>query len=82
MMVSVVAIGNSKGIRLPKKILEQLDITDTLELDVENKRIILTPVPSVPRNGWDNEFRHMHNERQDSPLIPDLNDDEAFEWEW
>jgi antitoxin MazE len=82
MLVSVVAIGNSKGIRLPKTILEQLNVSDKLDLEVENQQIILKPVNSIPRIGWSEAFIKMHNEHQDSLIITDSNEVEAFEWEW
>jgi antitoxin MazE len=48
MEVQVINIGNSKGIRLPKSILEQYNISDVLELILEKGRIILKP-KSTPR---------------------------------
>jgi antitoxin MazE len=82
MLVSVVPIGNSKGIRLPKTILEQLKVSDKLDLEVENQRIILSPLAKEPRNGWRDAFIKMHDEQQDNILIPENTDSEAFEWEW
>ncbi len=82
MLVSVIAIGNSKGIRLPKTILDQLHVSDKLDLEVENQQIILKPVNSIPRFGWKEAFENMHNENQDTMLISDSNEVEAFEWEW
>jgi antitoxin MazE len=82
MLVSVVPIGNSKGIRLPKTILEQLKVSDKLDLEIENQRIILSPLTKEPRNGWRDAFIRMQDEQQDNLLIPETNDTEAFEWEW
>jgi antitoxin MazE len=82
MLVSVVPIGNSKGIRLPKTILEQLKVSDKLDLEVENQRIILSPLTKEPRTGWRDAFIKMHDEQQDGLFIAETNDAEAFEWEW
>ena len=85
MKVSVIRIGNSRGIRLPKAILEQLHVSDSLELEVENQQIILRPLPCAPRQGWDQAFRKMHEEGQDTLLMPGPEASEAtegFEWEW
>uniref|UniRef100_A0A7C3EA58 AbrB/MazE/SpoVT family DNA-binding domain-containing protein n=1 Tax=Gracilinema caldarium TaxID=215591 RepID=A0A7C3EA58_9SPIR len=82
MLISVIPIGNSKGIRLPKAIIEQLQITDKLDLEVENQRIILRPLTQRPRQGWREAFTHMHDEQQDKLLLEDTNENEAFEWEW
>ena len=82
MLLSVVPIGNSKGIRIPKAILEQCNIRDQIELEVENGRIILEPVRDSPRQGWDEAFREMAANNDDSLLIPDSIDIEMDDWEW
>lgn len=78
MEIPVINIGNSKGIRLPKAILEQYNISDTLELILEKGRIILKP-KSVPRKGWEKSFKQMSVNGDDQLLIDDVFDDEAFE---
>jgi len=82
MLVSVVAIGNSKGIRLPKAILDQLQITDQVDLEVENRQIIIKPVNKAPRKGWAEAFSKMHERKEDTLLIAEKNIGEGFEWEW
>lgn len=80
MEIPLINIGNSKGIRLPKAILEQYNISDTLELILEKGRIILKP-KSMPRKGWEKSFRQMHENGEDQLLIDSVFDDESFE-EW
>ena len=82
MLVSVVAIGNSKGIRLPKAILEQLHITDQLEMEVEEQRLVLKPVHNIPRAGWEEALKAMHSNKEDSLMIPDDGGTGTFEWQW
>jgi len=50
MKVSVVQIGNSKGIRLEKALLEKYDIKDAVELILEKRFTIIKPISS-PRKG-------------------------------
>lgn len=78
MEVQVINIGNSKGIRLSKSILEQYNISDTLELILEKGRIILKP-KSVPRKGWEKSFKLMHANGGDQLLIDDIFEDETLE---
>ena len=80
MDVSVVAIGNSKGIRLTKALLEKYNITDTVELKLEKNYIILKP-KQEPRKGWGKAFEKMHKTGEDKLLIDDVFDDENFD-EW
>lgn len=80
MDLSVIQIGNSKGIRLSKSLLERYKIKDTVELILEKGYIIIKPKP-MPRKGWDEAFKKMHESGDDKPLMPDVFEDENFE-EW
>jgi antitoxin MazE len=80
MDLSVVQIGNSKGIRLSKTLLEKYDIRDTVELILEKGYIIIKP-KSVPRKNWEKAFKKMHDKGDDKPLMSDVFEDESFE-EW
>ncbi len=82
MLVSVVPIGNSKGIRLPKVILDQLQISDQVELAVDNRQIILTPVLKQPRRGWDVAFKEMRTNQEDSLVFSEGDNPKGFDWEW
>lgn len=77
MNVKVVSIGNSKGIRIPKAILEQCEITEAVELRLENKHIVLRPVKARPRQGWATAAEQMHQAGDDELLIPDVFEDEG-----
>lgn len=37
----LVKIGNSHGVRIPKVILEQLRMTDTIELEVQDDQLVV-----------------------------------------
>ena len=80
MEVSIIKIGNSKGFRLTKSILERYNITDKIELILEKGQIILRPI-SEPRKGWDKAFQKMHKNGEDQLLLDDVFDDENFD-EW
>ncbi len=80
MDISVISIGNSKGIRLTKTILEKYNITDTLDLILEKDHMILKPKQQA-RKGWENSFKQMHENGDDKLIMPDIFDDENFD-EW
>ena len=84
MKTHIVKIGNSRGIRIPKPILEQTGIKDDIELEVKGARIIIRAV-TAPRAGWEDSFRLMSEHNDDEILqvaetISHSWDDE--EWEW
>lgn len=80
MELSVINIGNSKGIRLSKTILEKYSISDKVELILEKDYIIMKP-KAEPRKGWDKAFKKMHENGDDQLLMDDVFEDENFE-EW
>lgn len=80
MEVSVVKIGNSKGIRLSKTILERYNIRDTVEMILDKGQIIIKPL-SRPRKGWDKAFIEMHANGDDKLIMPDIFEEENLE-EW
>ena len=80
MDISVISIGNSKGIRLTKTLIEKYNIKDTMELVLEKSYIILKPKTS-PRKGWEKSFKKMHKNGDDKLLISDVFEDESFD-EW
>ena len=77
---SIINIGNSKGIRLSKTILEKYNIQDKIELILEKGFIVLKP-KAEPRKNWEKAFQEMHKNGDDQLLIDDVFDDENFE-EW
>jgi antitoxin MazE len=80
MNIAVIQIGNSKGIRLGKAILEKYNIKDAVELVLEKGYIIIKPT-TTPRKGWEKAFEKMHENEDDKLLITDMFEDENLE-EW
>lgn len=80
MELSVINIGNSKGIRLSKTILERYNISDKIELILEKGYIILKP-KAEPRKNWEKAFKKMQENGDNQLLIDDVFTDETFE-EW
>lgn len=80
MEVSIIQIGNSKGLRLNKSILDRYNIKDKVELILEKGHIILKPIDE-PRKGWDKAFKKMHEKGDDQLLMDDVFEDENFD-EW
>ena len=75
MEVPIIRIGNSKGIRLAKTILERYQMTDYLEIIFKDGYLILKPARR-PREGWEEAFNAMHESGEDALLIDDIFEDE------
>lgn len=78
----VVSIGNSRGIRIPRVLLEQAGLTDEVEMTVQGNQLIIRSAHQ-PRLGWDAQFASM-SERSDDRLLdespPTQWDEEDWEW--
>jgi antitoxin MazE len=82
MKVNIVSIGNSKGIRIPKSILDQCNFNKEADLEVENNKLVIKPVKKKIRDGWVSAFRLMHERKEDVLLLDDSLDSEMKNWEW
>ncbi|AFU67752.1 toxin-antitoxin module transcriptional modulator MazE [Psychroflexus torquis ATCC 700755] len=80
METTIIKIGNSKGLRLSKTILEKYNIKDKVEMILEEGQIILKPISS-PRKNWGKAFEEMRKNNDDLLLFNDVFEDENFE-EW
>lgn len=85
MITKVIKIGNSRGIRIPKSIIDQSGIKNEVELEVQDDRIIIKSLSKVRQN-WNLAFQKMAENNDDQLLDENLVvnqsswDDE--EWTW
>ena len=80
MLIPVVPIGNSRGIRLPKLELDKFLVKDKLNMEVTEKGILLTPVNDAPRSNRAEPFRKMHENKDD--VLEEMPVSGDFEWDW
>jgi antitoxin MazE len=86
MTTKVIKIGNSKGIRIPKHILDKSGLkVEEFEIEVKDNKIILKPTTGI-RENWDKEFQRMSENRDDILLDKEhLENSSSWdneEWEW
>ena len=78
----IVRIGNSRGIRIPKVWLEQLQLGEEVELSIQQDKLLVRRA-RVTREGWGEAFRRMaeqHDDRLvDRSVAPQWDEQE---WEW
>jgi antitoxin MazE len=78
----VVKIGNSRGIRIPRTILEQAGLTDEVEMKVEGKKLIILAIHE-PRRGWGDHFAAMAERGDDRVLVESSTTQwDEEEWTW
>jgi antitoxin MazE len=78
----IIQIGNSKGIRVPKVLLEQADLPDEVELQAERGRLIVRAARGA-RAGWAEAAKTMRARGEDQLLdAPMSSEFDSKEWRW
>jgi antitoxin MazE len=80
----IVRMGNSQGIRIPKLLIEQAGLGEEVQVEVESDHLVIRPLRK-PRQGWDEQFRRMAENGDDTLLdadAPSLTRFDEEEWEW
>lgn len=80
----IINIGNSRGIRIPKLLLDKADLDGEVELEVETGRLIVSPARGA-RFGWDKHFERMARRGDDKLLDSEAIETSSWdtdEWQW
>lgn len=82
MKTRLVRIGNSRGIRIPKPILEETGLEDEVTLRVTEEGLLVEPADRT-RAGWEEAARLVRERGEDGLLdAPVLTAFDETEWEW
>ena len=82
MKAHIVRIGNSRGIRLPKTLLQEAQLEDEVELQAEPGRILISKT-AKPRAGWADAAQRMRERDEDRLLDPPTSTRfDKEEWKW
>lgn len=79
--VDLIKIGNSKGIRLPSWLIDTVGFGKTINMHIENNKVVLSPDTST-RESWDQAFEKASKEEE---MIIDDSLGNAWdneEWTW
>lgn len=85
MIARLIQIGNSKGVRLPKNIIDKYNLVDELELVESEEGIVIKPISNT-RKGWGEMFKKANNSKEKDDDFSDFmsvtNEFDASEWKW
>ncbi len=85
MKTKVVKIGNSRGIRIPKSLIDESGLQSEVDLEVLDGQIIIKPI-SRSRESWDSSFKKMSKNKDDvlldSGTLVGQSTWDKEEWEW
>jgi antitoxin MazE len=78
----VVKIGNSRGIRIPRALLEQAGLSDDVEMTIEGDKLIIHSAHNS-RRGWEAHFKSMAAQGDDQLLDQGTSTQwDEDEWTW
>ncbi len=81
MKASIIKIGNSHGVRIPKPILDQCGFDREVEMEIHNQELIIK-ASKHPRKNWAKSFQKMAEVGDDKLLDSVETEWENEEWEW
>ena len=82
MKAKLVQIGNSRGVRLPKPMIEEAGLNDDVDIHVVEGSIVITSNVK-PRRSWADSAKRLHDQNGD--VLLDQANSTAFdetEWKW
>jgi antitoxin MazE len=82
MRTRLIRIGNSRGVRLPKPLIEEAGLQDEVELRVQEGVVVIAPSAKA-REGWAQAARRLRERGEDRLLDPAMDtrfDREAWQW--
>ena len=83
MKATIRKFGNSRGIIIPKPILEQTGLSEDVELIVDDGTILIkNPVNKYPRAGWAEASARLAEQGDDELVWPEFSNDEDKDLEW
>lgn len=82
LQVAIRAIGNSKGVVIPKIILEQSGIQELVEMSVDGEKIILSKPKNTVRENWSQDAKSLAKAGEDKVVLGDFANEEDGDWVW
>ena len=83
MKAKIIKIGNSRGVRIPKEIIEDVGLEDEVLLEATRHSVVIRPSRKI-RAGWADEFIRMAKNGDDQLLEADIHPSawDSEEWTW
>jgi antitoxin MazE len=82
LQVAIRAIGNSKGVVIPKIILEQSGVEGVVEMSVDGEKIILSKPKNTVRKYWAQDAQNLVRAGEDELVLGDFANTEDGDWVW
>ena len=85
MKTKIVKIGNSRGIRIPKSMIDESGLKSEVELKIIDGQIVIKSISKI-RDSWESAFKKMAENKDDllldSQILGEQSSWDKEEWEW
>jgi antitoxin MazE len=82
MITTIRRVGNSKGVLIPKPLLQQLGLENQAEMRVEGDALVLRRPKSAPRAGWAEASRRIAAAGEDALVLPEFANEGDADLKW
>lgn len=84
MRTRIIRVGNSQGIILPKKLLQQYQLAGEVQLRPTPEGLLIAPIIKPARQDWEAQMQAAlaANQEQEGELLEGITDDEFVDTEW
>jgi antitoxin MazE len=82
LQVAIRAIGNSKGVVIPKIILDQSGLKEIVEMSVDGEKIILSKPKNTVREHWAQDAQSLAKVGEDNLVLGDFANEDNGDWAW
>jgi len=82
MLTTIRRLGNSRGILIPKPLLEQAGLEDQAEILLEGNALVLRRPRVAPREGWAEDSMRLAARGDDALVWPEFANEADADWTW
>jgi len=83
MKARLVRIGNSRGVRIPKSMIEEADLGEEIQLHLRGDEIVISKAATPPRAGWALAAKRLASRDEDVLLDQPISTHfDREEWKW
>ncbi|MBU3639562.1 AbrB/MazE/SpoVT family DNA-binding domain-containing protein [Polynucleobacter sp. AP-RePozz3-80-G7] len=75
-------MGNSKGVVIPKIILDQSGLKEIVEMSVDGEKIILSKPKNTVREHWAQDAQSLAKVGEDNLVLGDFANEDDGDWAW
>ncbi len=82
MRTTIRRIGNSRGVLIPKPLLDQAGLDGEAEILLEGNALIIRQPKRALRSGWAEASKKIAANGEDSLVLPDFANEADADWSW